>query len=141
MAISIVGTATGVDTASATVDTITLPAGIQAGDGLLLFFGYASGAITTTLTDNGLSVPLTQVGATATFSGHQSQVWVAQNLAAADSGKVITFTQSTGVRELRCRVPGRVEDGDGQRVRVEDVHGGDDDSDDPGCGDHDCGVR
>jgi hypothetical protein len=99
MAISIVGTATGVDTASATVDTITLPAGIQAGDGLLLFFGYASGAITTTLTDNGLSVPLTQVGATATFSGHQSQVWVAQNLAAADSGKVITFTQSTGVRE------------------------------------------
>jgi hypothetical protein len=99
MAITVVDTASGVDTASTTVDTITLPAGIQAGDGLLLFFGYASGAITTTLTDNGLSVPLTQVGATATFSGHQSQVWAAQNLAAADSGKVITFTQSGPVRE------------------------------------------
>jgi hypothetical protein len=99
MAITIVGTATSVDTASGTVDTLTLPTGIAAGDGVLLFFGYASGAITTTLTDNGLSTPLTQVGATATFSGHQSQLWSAQNLTAADSGKVITMTQSTGVRQ------------------------------------------
>jgi hypothetical protein len=99
MAITVVGTATAADTGSATVDTITVPAGVAAGDGLLLFFGYASGAITTTLTDNGLSTPLTQVGTTATFSGHQSQVWSAQNLAAADAGKVITMTQSTGVRQ------------------------------------------
>jgi hypothetical protein len=99
MAITVVGTATAADTGSATVDTITVPAGVAAGDGMLLFFGYASGAITTTLTDNGLSTPLTQVGTTATYSGHQSQVWSAQNLAAADAGKVITMTQSTGVRQ------------------------------------------
>jgi hypothetical protein len=99
MAITVVGTAIIADTATTTVDTVTMPAGIQAGDGALLFFGYASGAITTTITDNGLSKPFTQVDVTATFSGHQSQLWVAQNLAAADSGKVITLTQSTGVRQ------------------------------------------
>jgi hypothetical protein len=99
MAITVVGSALAADTGSGTVDTITMPAGIAAGDGALLFFGYASGGTTTTLTDNGLSTPFTQVGATATFSGHQSQLWSAQNLAAADSGKVITMTQSAGVRQ------------------------------------------
>jgi hypothetical protein len=102
MAISVVGTALPVDT-SANVDTITMPAGIQAGDGALLFFGYASGAITVAITDSGLSKPFTQVGATATFSGHQSQVWSAQNLVAADSGKTVTITQSTNVR-MACFV-------------------------------------
>jgi hypothetical protein len=99
MAITVVGTAIAVDTGSITVDTVTMPTGIAAGDGALLFFGYASGAITTTITDNGLSSPFTQVGATATFSGHQSQVWSVQNLVAADSGKVITLTQSAAVKE------------------------------------------
>jgi hypothetical protein len=103
MAVTIVGTAVYPVDTSTTVDTITLPTGIQAGDGALLFFGYASGAITVTIADTALSTPFVQVGATATFSGHQSQVWVAQNLAAADSGKSFTLTQSTGVR-MACFV-------------------------------------
>jgi hypothetical protein len=103
MAVTIVGTAVYPVDTSTTVDTVTLPTGIQAGDGALLFFGYASGAITVTIADTALSTPFVQVGATATFSGHQSQVWVAQNLAAADSGKAFTLTQSTGVR-MACFV-------------------------------------
>lgn len=98
MAVTIVGTAGTVDTASATVDTYTMPAGIAAGDGALLFMTYASGAITQTLTDNGLSSPFVAVAPIATFVGHQSQVFAAGNLTTADAGKVITATQSTTVR-------------------------------------------
>jgi hypothetical protein len=98
MAFTIVGSAVHANTAANNVDTITFPTGIAAGDGALLFISYASSAITVAFTDNGLSGPFTQVGATASFSGHQSQLWSLQGLAAGDSGKVLTLTESTAIR-------------------------------------------
>lgn len=103
MAVTIVGTAVHAN-AAGNADTITIPTGVAAGDGLVLFLAYASSAITTTLTDNGLSAPLTQVGAAATMAGHQSQVWTLPNMTTGDAGKVITSTLSTAARQVAVLV-------------------------------------
>lgn len=97
MAITRVAVASNADTGTTdTTLTLTMPAGIAAGDGALLGFSCASGAPVPTITSNGLSVTPVPVGSgVATFPGHQSRLWALPNLAAADSGKVLTVSTGT----------------------------------------------
>src|SRR5215210_1695634 len=100
MAITRVGAASAADTgAGDAVLTLTMPTGIAAGDGALLAFTCASSAATVAITSNGLSVDPVAVGTgVASFAGHSSRLWALNNLAAADSGKILTFTASTNLK-------------------------------------------
>ena len=100
MAITRVGAASAADTgAGDAVLTLTMPTGVAAGDGALLAFTCASSAATVTITSNGLSVDPVAVGTgVASFAGHSSRLWALNNLAAADSGKILTFTASTNLK-------------------------------------------
>src|SRR5215210_1255258 len=100
MAITRAGAASAADTgAGDAVLTLTMPTGVAAGDGALLAFTCASSAATVTITSNGLSVDPVAVGTgVASFAGHSSRLWALNNLAAADSGKILTFTASTNLK-------------------------------------------
>lgn len=95
MAFSVVGTATFADSTASTTRTVTVPAGVQNGDGLFLFASYAGG---TTTISSVTGLTLTEVGSRATQSGHSSYLFKRVNMASSEAGTVLTITTSTSIK-------------------------------------------
>jgi hypothetical protein len=96
MTLAIVGTPVELnETSTVTTRTITVPT-VLLGDIALLFIGSSLGNSTFLLTDNGLADAMTAVASEATGTGNTSQVFYNANLAAADSGKIITIKSQVG---------------------------------------------
>lgn len=81
------------ESGSATTRDVVVPT-VQDGDALILVVGAASGGITWTVTDDGLSASLAAVDDIATQSGACSQVFTVSNLVVADTGKTISIESS-----------------------------------------------
>lgn len=92
MAVTFVDTVTpALETASSATHTIVTPAGILAGDFLILVIGYPSQAITNSLTTN--PVGFIKLG-DSLVSGASSTIYYKQNAQPSDSSQTITITLS-----------------------------------------------
>ena len=70
---------------------LTLPATINAGDLLIVFFTYGGGSVTASQT---AGPTLTQIGR-ATQTGHSTYAFYRPNCSAGDAGQVVTFTYAS----------------------------------------------
>ncbi len=97
MTLSVVSVVEINEPTSAATRDVVVPT-VQDGDALILVVGAASGGITYTVTDDGLSASLAEVDTIATQSGACSQVFTAANLVAADTGKTISIGSSSTLK-------------------------------------------
>lgn len=97
MTLSVVSVVEINEPTSAATRDVVVPT-VQDGDALILVVGAASGGITYTVTDDGLSESLAEVDTIATQSGACSQVFTAANLVAADTGKTISIGSSSTLK-------------------------------------------
>jgi hypothetical protein len=90
------------ETVSLTTHSITSPAGILAGDFLLLFLSYAGGTTTNSLTTN--PIGFVKLGDANPGSGVTSTVYYKQNCVTTDSSQVTTITTSATSRLSKMMV-------------------------------------
>jgi hypothetical protein len=97
MSLSVVSVVEINESSSAATRDVVVPT-VQDGDALVLVVGTASGGITFTVTDNGLTAPLAAVDTIATQSGACSQVFTVADLVVADSGKTVSIGTSSTLK-------------------------------------------
>jgi hypothetical protein len=90
------------ETSNSTTHSITSPAGILAGDFLLLFISYAGGTTTNSLTTN--PIGFVKLGDSTPGSGVTSTVYYKQNCVTGDSSQVTTITCSATGRISKMMV-------------------------------------